>query len=157
MSIKQVVKMACDLMGTTVQQIDNVKFSDEQYAAAIVSFTSEIQFRRIFFWRIRYLQKRKITDDNGHLDWSKLDSIATRLIASFKYAPAIGDAGIKFDDPDESQSVTQKQRQVRKKTELAAETKPMSLTQQQVGEKDMGTKKLREISQQIRTVCMSIV
>lgn len=38
-SIKQVVKMACDLMGSTIQQIDNVKFSDEQYAAAIVSFT----------------------------------------------------------------------------------------------------------------------
>lgn len=29
--------MVADLMGSTEQQIDNVKFSDEQYAAAIVS------------------------------------------------------------------------------------------------------------------------
>lgn len=64
----------------------------------------------------------------------------------------MGDAGIKFDDPDESQMATQKQRQVRKKAELAAETKPMSLTQQQVGAKDFGSKKLFEISQQIHKV-----
>lgn len=101
------------------------------------------------------MQTRTISDDNGQLDWSKLDAIATSVIASFKYTPAVGDAGIKFDELDETQSVTQKQRQVRKKTELAAETKPTSLTQQQVGEKDMGTKKLREISQQIKKVFMS--
>lgn len=101
---------------------------------------------------ICYLQNRTITDDNGDIDWKKLDPIVTGLIASFKYSPAIGDAGIQFDDPDESQTATQKQRQVRKKPELAVESKPMSLTQQQVGAKDIGSRKLFEISRQIAEV-----
>lgn len=102
-----------------------------------------------------YSQKKIITDENGHFDWSKIDSIAARVIKSFKYTPAIGDAGITFDDPDESQLQSQKQRQTRKKCEMAMETKPMSLTQQQMSGRDVGTKKLRDIWQQIKMVKFS--
>lgn len=90
--------------------------------------------------------------DNGRIDWSKLERIPACLFATFKYTPAIGDADVKFDDPDESQTITQKVRQVRKRAELAAATKPMALTQEQVGSNDTGTRKLKEIILQIKLV-----
>lgn len=119
-----------------------------------LSGTASIHSKEVFHYILHfYLQRRTITDENGHIDWSKLDAMATNVISAFRYAPAIGDAGIKFTEiTDESQIPSQKQRQVRKKTELAVETKPMALTQQEVGQKDMGSMKLREIHKQIKAV-----
>lgn len=95
---------------------------------------------------------KTITDENGDTEWAKLDAIAANAFASFKYSAPVGDAGINFNDDLDVSQRTQKQRQIRKRTELAAETKPMSLTQQQMGEKDFGSKKLAEISRKIAAV-----
>lgn len=38
MLLRKVCKLASDLMGTTVQKIENDEFSDENFAAALVRF-----------------------------------------------------------------------------------------------------------------------
>lgn len=93
-----------------------------------------------------------ITDDTGVVDWSRMDRIATALYGSFKYAPAMGDAVIKFEDPDQSQLVAEKKRQTRKRATLAVETRPTTLTQEELGTGDTGSTKLTEILRQLRSV-----
>lgn len=87
-----------------------------------------------------------------------LDEVAAGVFKTFRYTPALGDANIQFTaELNDSESTVQKQRQPRKKSQLASETKPMSLTQQQIGNKDIGSAKLQEINKQINAVIFKIL
>ncbi|XP_055317108.1 EP300-interacting inhibitor of differentiation 3-like [Sitodiplosis mosellana] len=104
----QVCKLASDLMGTTVQKIENDEFSDDNFAAALIE---------------------SVLDEHNICDWSKLDGITAGFAKSF--AATSSTFGIfDFDDVAGASQAAQKERRVRRKAaNPTAEKRPTTVTE----------------------------
>lgn len=125
----QVCKLAGDLMGTTVQKIENDDFSDDVFAAALLEYVH--------------------CDETNVSDWSKLDGTVAKMSKTFSYTPSMFGT-FDFDNlPDDTQA-TQKQRKTRRKAEPTEEKRPTSL--QESSSTNSGTSKVEAVLNIIKDV-----
>lgn len=148
-ALLQVIKMARELLGSTVKQISNSRFPDENYVREIVSlcrsFLSASLQPNISF------QKNLIQNEFGDFDWTKLDTVILKTGKSYGYCGCVSESS-SFKSNDDSQTATQRKRQPRRKAEEAAEERPEEFTQHNSSASKNETAKLISIFEQIKQV-----
>lgn len=77
-----------------------------------------------------------MTDESNIFDWTKLDGAVTRIAKSFCFTPSMFGT-FDFDVVAGSSQAVEKQRRVRRKTELGIEKRPVAVTQSETAEKQI--------------------
>lgn len=88
-------------------------------------------------------------NDAGELDWTKLDYVATEKTKTFRYSQSMFGTFDFNAEPDQSTTVSQRQRVQRRRGPLGVEKKPISITQTANAK---GGKKLEVIFKELEKV-----
>lgn len=124
----QVIKVAHDLMGSTVQKIESDAFDEDEFAGRLQRF---------------------LRTDEGGMDFAKLDPIWCPMTKRFRFSGSLYGHMNFSREPVEPTQMTQRQRQQRRKMEVGEAKRPTVVKQQGNVTK---YKKVDKIYDQIKTV-----
>lgn len=106
----QTIKVAHDLMGSTVHKIESDAFDEDEFVGRMRRFLR--------------------TDDNNGLDFAKLDPVWCPMMKRFRFSSSLY-SHINFNrEPVEPTQATQRQRQQRRKVDFGEAKRPTVVKQQ---------------------------
>lgn len=115
-------------MGSTVQKIENDDFSDDNFAVALME---------------------NVLDEQNVHDWSKFDPIVAKISKTICYSSSLFGT-FDFDAKAQTSQAVEKPKRARRKTEIAEEKRPISVTQ--AGTTDAGRSKVETVLHTIKDV-----